>query len=382
MAAPTVNREENKVRVPLVNLSRQHEEVQDKIQEAFAEILRTSSFIGGPWLDRFEEDFARYCGTRFALGVSSGTAALELALRASGIGPGDEVLVPSFTYIATAASVSAVGATPVFVDIDPASYTLSGESAEQHITPRTRGMIPVHLYGQAADMGPIAELARRHNLILIEDAAQAQGAQYLGKPMGSWGLATGFSFYPAKNLGAWGDAGAIITQDEGIAERVRLLRNHGSSRDKYCHEILGFNHRLDTLQAAVLSIKLKYLDRWNESRREAAARYLEALAGLDLILPSERPGSKHVYHVFVIRTPRRDALRDFLKLKGIDAGLYYPVPLHLQPAYRHMGHRAGDFPIAEQAAREVISLPISPRMTPAEVECVAEAVGDFFRRAD
>jgi len=371
--------EGSNLRVPLVNLSRQHEEVQDKIQEAFAEILRTSSFIGGPWLDRFEEDFARYCGTRFALGVSSGTAALELSLRACGIGPGDEVLVPSFTFIATAASVSAVGATPVFVDIDPTSYTLSWESAEQHITSRTKGMIPVHLYGQAADMGPITELARRKDVILIEDAAQAQGAQYLGKPMGSWGLATGFSFYPAKNLGAWGDAGAIITQDEGIATQVRLLRNHGSSRDKYCHEITAFNHRLDTLQAAILAIKLKYLDQWNESRREAAARYMQTLEGLDLVLPMERPGSKHVYHLFVIRTPRRDALRDFLKPRGIDAGLHYPVPLHLQPAYSYLGHRAGDFPFAEQAAREVLSLPIFPGMTAAEVDCVAEAVREFFR---
>lgn len=370
------------MRVPLVNLSRQHEEVQGQIQEAFAEILRTSSFIGGPWLERFEEEFARYCGTRFALGVSSGTAALELALRACGVGPGDEVLVPSFTFIATAASVSAVGATPVFVDIDAASYALSWESAEQHITSRTKGIIPVHLYGQAADMGPIAELARRHKLILIEDAAQAQGAQYLGKPMGSWGLATGFSFYPAKNLGAWGDAGAIITRDEGIAERVRLLRNHGSSRDKYCHEIASYNHRLDTLQAAVLSIKLKCLDQWNESRREAAAHYLQALEGLDLVLPRERPGSKHVYHLFVIRTPRRDALRDYLKPKGIDAGLHYPLPLHLQPAYRHLGHREGDFPVAEQAAREVLSLPIFPRMTAAEVDFVAEAVREFFRGTD
>ena len=228
-------------------------------------------------------------------------------------------------------------------------------------------------------MGPITELARRKDLVLIEDAAQAQGAQYLGKPMGSWGLATGFSFYPAKNLGAWGDAGAIITQDEGIATQVRLLRNHGSSRDKYCHEITAFNHRLDTLQAAILAIKLKYLDQWNESRREAAARYMQTLEGLDLVLPMERPGSKHVYHLFVIRTPRRDALRDFLKPKGIDAGLHYPVPLHLQPAYSYLGHRAGDFPFAEQVAREVLSLPIFPGMTVAEVDCVAEAVREFFR---
>ena len=367
------------MRVPLVNLSRQHAEVEDQIQEAFAEILRTSSFIGGPWLDRFEADFAKYCGARFALGVSSGTSALELSLRACGIGPGDEVLVPSFTFIATAASVSAVGATPVFVDVDLASYTLNPEAAEGRITAKTKGIIPVHLYGQAADMGPVTELARRHNLTLIEDAAQAQGAQYLGKPMGSWGLATGFSFYPAKNLGAFGDAGAIITRDEGIAERVRLLRNHGSSQDKYRHEIAAFNHRLDTLQAAVLAIKLQHLDQWNESRREAAARYLRALEGLDLALPHERRGSKHVYHVFVVRTPRRDALRDFLKPKGIDAGLHYPLPLHLQPAYGHLGHRTGDFPFAEQAAREVLSLPIFPGMTADEVDYVAEGVRQFFR---
>lgn len=366
------------MRIPLVDLYRQHESIQDELKEAFAEILRNSSFIGGTWLERFEADFAEFCGSRFAVGVSSGTAALELALRACGIGRGDEVLVPALTFIATAASVSAVGATPVFVDVDPRFYTLDWRSAEARINPRTKAILPVHLYGQMADMNPIAELARRKNLILIEDAAQAQGAQYDGKAVGSWGRATGFSFYPAKNLGACGDAGAVITQDATVAQQIRLLRNHGSCQDKYRHEVVGYNHRLDALQAAVLAVKLRYLESWNESRRQIAAHYAQALAGLDLTLPLERPRSKHVYHLFIVRTPRRNELREALGQKGVDTGLHYPIPLHLQPAYRHLGHREGDFPIAEQLAREVISLPMFPGLTPPQVDYVAECLHEFF----
>lgn len=370
------------MRVQLVDLYRQHRSIEDEIKNTFIEILRTSSFIGGTWLDRFEAEFAAYCGTRFAVGVSSGTAALELSLRACEIGPGDEVLVPAFTFVATASAVSVVGATPVFVDVDPQYYTLDWRSAEAKINSRTKALIPVHLYGQVAEMERIADLGRRRNLVLIEDAAQAHGAQLCGKPVGSWGRATGFSFYPAKNLGALGDAGAVITQDAALAGRIRLLRNHGSSGDKYCHEIAAYNHRLDTLQAAVLDIKLKYLDEWNDQRRRLAALYREGLAGLDVVLPAEGPDSRHVYHLLVVRTPRRDALRDFLKTRGVDTGMHYPIPLHLQPAYRHLGYKEGDFPIAEQLSREVLSLPIFPGMTPPEVSHVVECVGKFFRASE
>lgn len=366
--------------IPLVDLYRQHEALKEELAAAFADILDTSRFIGGSWLERFEGDFAQYCGSRYAVGVSSGSAALELALRASGIGPGDEVLVPVLTFIATAASVTAVGATPIFVDVDPEFYTLDPLAAEQKITPRTKAMVPVHLYGQMADMERIAELARGRNLILIEDAAQAHGARWQGKPAGSWGWATGFSFYPSKNLGAGGDAGAVVTQDATLAERIRMLRNHGSLRDKYCHEITAFNHRLDALQAAILTIKLKHLEQWNAWRREAAEQYQQRMADLDLILPKERSGATHVYHLFVIRTRQRDALRNFLQEKGIQTGLHYPIPLHLQPAYRHRGYPEGDFPVAEQLAREVLSLPLFPGITSAEVNYVVECIRSFFGR--
>lgn len=371
--------QKQKTHIPLVNLSRQHEPIQAQIDAAVREIFSTSSFIGGPWLERFEDEFARYCGSRYAVGVSSGSAALELALRACGIGPGDEVLVPVFTFIATAASVTAVGATPVFVDVNPEFYTLDPNLAEQKITARSKAIIPVHLYGQMADMERIAELASRRNLVLIEDAAQAHGARLHGKSAGSWGSATAYSFYPSKNLGACGDAGAVVTHDESVAERIRLLRNHGSSHDKYRHEIAAFNHRLDSLQAAILAVKLPYLEQWNEGRREAAQQYRRALSALDLLLPQERPGSTHVYHLFVIRARQRDELRKFLREQGIDTGLHYPLPLHLQPAYRHLGHQAGEFPEAEQLAREVLSLPLYPGITPAEIQEVVEYVRAFFR---
>jgi dTDP-4-amino-4,6-dideoxygalactose transaminase len=355
------------VNIPLVDLFRQHEPIREELEEAFRGIVQRSSFIGGEWLERFENDFAKYCSIPFAVGVSSGTAALELPLRACGIGSGDEVLVPAFTFIATGASVNAVGAKPVFVDVDSRSYTLDLKSAEERITPQTKAIIPVHLYGHPADMDAVSDFAGRHHLILIEDAAQAQGARWSGKPVGAWGRATGFSFYPAKNLGAMGDAGAVITADAGLAYQIRLLRNHGSLRDKYCHEILGHNERLDALQAAVLDIKLKHLEEWNDSRRTAAARYSAALKGLDLILPEERPGARHVYHLYVVRTPRRDELREFLSKKNIGTGYHYP-----------MGYPEGDFPIAEQLAREVLSLPLFPGITPAEVDFVAECLHEFF----
>jgi dTDP-4-amino-4,6-dideoxygalactose transaminase len=367
------------MRVPLVDLHRQHTALDPELKNAFEGIVRKSSFIGGAWLERFENDFAQYCGSRFALGVSSGTAALELAMRACGVGPGDEVLVPAFTFVAPAASVSALGGTPVFVDVDSHFYTLDIGSAETRISPRTKAVIPVHLYGQMADMECVAELARRKNLVVIEDAAQAHGARLEGKPVGSWGRAAAFSFYPTKNLGAWGDAGAVITEDAAVAHCIRLLRNHGSFRDKYCHEIIGYNHRLDALQAAVLAIKLKHLDGWNDSRRQAARRYREALQGLELILPDVRPNSTHVYHLFVVRTSHRDVLREFLQQRGVETGLHYPIPLHLQAAYQPLGHVEGHFPVSERLAREVLCLPMFPGITSAEIDWVAKCVCEFFQ---
>lgn len=364
--------------VPLVDLYRQHAQVESELQQAFEDVLKKSNFIGGAWLERFENDFAKYCGSRFALGVSSGTAALELAMRACHVGPGDEVLVPAFTFVATAASVNAVGAAPIFVDVDPRFYTLDVGSAEARTSPKTKAIIPVHLYGQIADMERVAEFARRHSLVVIEDAAQAQGARFRAKPVGSWSQAAAFSFYPSKNLGALGDAGAVITEDAAMAHQIRLLRNHGSFRDKYCHEVIGHNHRLDSLQAAALAVKLKYLDEWNDCRRQTASRYREALQDLDLILPDERPDSRHVYHLFVVRTLGRDALRQFLHQKGVETGIHYPVPLHLQTAYRPLGHIEGDFPVSEQLAREVLSLPMFPGITSAEMGRVIECLREFY----
>jgi len=364
------------VNVPFVDLRAQYATVADEVTAAARQVTETADFILGEELARFEADFADYCGTRYAVGTDSGISSLELTLRALGVGAGDEVIVPAHTFIATASAVSFTGARPVLVDIDPCSFGLDSDRVEAAITPRTRAILPVHLYGHPADLEPLLEIARRRHVFVVEDACQAHGARYKGRRVGAFGLAGCFSFYPAKNLGAHGDGGAVVTDDQDLAERVRMLRNYGQ-REKYHHAVLAYNRRLDTLQAAILRVKLRHLDRWNEARRRIAAIYGEGLRGTEVRSPKVASDVEHVYHLYVIRTRARDAVRKHLAAQGVATGLHYPIPIHLQEAYRDLGHRLGDFPEAERAAAEGLSLPMYPEMTPAQTEYVIEAIGTF-----
>lgn len=356
--------------VPFMDLSRMHEPLMPEIEAAMAEVVRRNAFILGDEVTAFEGAFAAYCEATDCVGLDNGSSALELCLRAWGIGEGDEVITAPNSFIASASGIAFTGARPTFVDIDPATYTMDVNKLEAAITPRTKAIVPVHLYGQAADMDPIMEIARRHGLKVLEDACQAHGARYKGRRCGSLGDAAAFSFYPAKNLGCFGDGGALTTNDPETAETVRMLRNYGQ-RVKYEHLFLAYNRRLDTLQAAVLGVKLPRLDEWNASRRATAARYDEALAGKDQA-PAVPEWAEPVYHLYVIRSQKRDELAAALNRKGISTGLHYPVAIHLQEAYAYLGHRRGDFPEAEKACEEVLSLPMFPYMREDEVEAVVE----------
>jgi dTDP-4-amino-4,6-dideoxygalactose transaminase len=336
-------------------------------------VLENTSFILGPEAESFENAFAGYVNARFCVGLNSGTAALHLAMLACGIGAGDEVIIPANTFFATAEAVSLTGATPVFVDADPIAYTIDVGRIEGAITPRTRAIIPVHLYGQPADLDPIFEIARGRNLRVIEDAAQAHGAEYKGKRVGTLGDIGCFSFYPGKNLGAYGEGGAVVTNDEQLAKRVRLLRDHGSEK-KYRHEIVGYNFRLEGIQAAVLDVKLKHLDRWNELRRTHATRFAELLKDSELVLPAEMTYARHVYHVYVVQSEARDGLQKSLSDAGIQTGIHYPIPIHLQPAYASMGHQRGDFPEAERQSDRVLSLPMFAELSEEQIERVTAAI--------
>jgi dTDP-4-amino-4,6-dideoxygalactose transaminase len=357
--------------VPLVDLKAQHRQVADEVQRGWAKVLENTSFILGPAVGEFEQAFARFCGAAHCIGVANGTDALELVVRAAGIGPGDEVIVPANTFIATALAVARAGATPVLADVEGRYHMLDVEQVARRITPRTRALMPVHLYGQVAPMEPLAALARERGLVLLEDAAQAQGARRAGAAAGTFGLAAGTSFYPGKNLGAYGDAGAVVTSSAEVAAKVRALRNYGSEV-KYHHPETGFNSRLDSFQAVVLSAKLERLAGWNEARRQAAARYDQLLHGVrGVVLPETMPGNEHVWHLYVVRVPRRDEVLRRLNAAGIGAGIHYPVPIHLQGAFKHLGHAAGDFPVAEKAAAEILSLPLFAEITPEQQERVA-----------
>lgn len=360
------------MRVPFMDLSRMHEPLMGEIEAAMAQVIKRNSYILGNELTAFEEEFACYCEVSYALGLDSGTSALELALRAWGIGAGDEVITVPNSFIATASGIAFTGARPVFVDIDPHTHTLDPNRLEAAITPHTRAIIPVHLYGQPADMEPIMAIARQHGLKVLEDACQAHGARYRGRRCGSLGDAAAFSFYPGKNLGAFGDGGALTTNCPQTAEKVRMLRNYGQ-KVKYHHLFLAYNRRLDTLQAAVLGVKLKRLDAWNEARRTLAARYNAAL-GERWAPVTVAPCSQSVYHLYVIRCQQREAVAEGLKKQQIDSGLHYPVPIHLQEAYSYLGHQPGDFPEAEKACREVLSLPLFPGMQDDEIEAVITAL--------
>jgi dTDP-4-amino-4,6-dideoxygalactose transaminase len=349
------------MKVSFVDLGVQHREMESELREAFERVMKRSAFIMGPEVQKFEQDFASYLNVGECVAVNTGTAALHLVLAALEIGPGDEVITVPNTFIATAEAISAVGARPVFVDIDPVSYTMDPAKVEQAITPRTRAILPVHLYGQPADMNPLLAIAAKHNLPLIEDACQAHGAEYKGRKAGTMGIAGCFSFYPSKNLGCCGEGGAMVTNDPELAVKVRLLRNHGSV-SKYEHKMPAYNFRMEGLQGAFLAVKLKRLDDWNEGRRTIAKIYNELLANTGLVLPVEMSYSRHVYHLYVIQTEDRDQLRQKLADNDVETGVHYPIPLHLQEAYRSLGYRAGDFPVCEEVTRRILSLPIYPEL--------------------
>lgn len=368
-------------RQPFVDLAAQRAGLGTALDDACLRALASGDYVLGADVEAFEAEFARYCGVRHAVGVDSGTSAIELALLAFDVGPGDEVITAANTFVATTFAIAHTGARPVLVDVDPVTYTLEATAVAEAITPRTRAIVPVHLYGQCADMDPILSLAQDHELIVVEDACQAHGAQYRGRPAGSLGNAAAFSFYPAKNLGAAGDGGMVVTSDATIAEQVRLLRNYGQ-RVKYRSQLLGHNRRLDTLQAAMLRIKLPHLDDWNEARRSHAARYDAALAGSSAVRPVARGSDEHVWHLYVIRVPERDAVRERLAEQGIDTGIHYPVPVHLQEAHRDLGHLVGDFPVTERYASEILSLPMYPELAPEAPERVAQILRIALRGTD
>ena len=360
--------------IPLVDLKAQHLQVQAEVEAGWQRVLERTAFVLGDEVDTFEREFAEFAGASHCIGVANGTDALELALRAAGIARGDEVILPANTFIATALAVARVGATPVLVDVTESTQLIDVEQVDVAVTPRTRAVMPVHLYGQMAPMAPLQALAERHGLVIIEDAAQAQGASQAGRGAGTLGLAAGTSFYPGKNLGAYGDAGAVLTNDDAVAAAVRALRNYGSEV-KYHHPRVGFNSRLDTLQAVVLSAKLRRLQGWNDGRRVAARRYDELLADIDDVqLPVTADGNVHVWHLYVIRVPERDRVLTGLHEQGIGAGVHYPVPVHMQGAFESLGYRQGAFPVTEQAAAEILSLPMFGEITAAQQEQVVEAI--------
>jgi dTDP-4-amino-4,6-dideoxygalactose transaminase len=361
------------VKVPFVDLKAQHNAIRKDVEAAIADVIGDTAFVGGKYVDKFEKDYAALVGTKHVVGVSSGTSALQLALIAMGIGPGDEVITAANTFIATAEAISHTGASPVFVDMDPRTYNIAVDAIERAVTKRTRVLVPVHLYGQPADMDPVLEIARRHNLLVLEDAAQAQGARYKGKRCGTFGNAAAFSFYPAKNLGAYGDAGAVATDDEGYVDSIRLYMNHGR-RSAHDHAVIGFNERLDGIQAAVLDAKLSTLDEWNSMRRAAAGRYDDLLAGLNVVTPEAMEGAEHIYHLYVIRVKDRDDVRKTLGEMGVATGIHYPVPVHLLDAYKDLGLGRGSFPEAEKAADEIVSLPMFPHITAEQQQYVAECL--------
>jgi dTDP-4-amino-4,6-dideoxygalactose transaminase len=358
------------MKVPFVDLKAHHRPIEVALLEAIGRVLKNTSFVQGPEVKAFEDSFASYLGSAHCVAVNSGTAALHLTLLALGVGPGHEVITVPHTFIATSEAISAVGARPVFVDVDPVTFNMNPDLVEAAITERTRAILPVHLYGNPANLDRLLEIARHHNLPLVEDACQAHGARYNDRLAGTFGKAGCFSFYPSKNLGSCGEGGAIVTDDPALAQQVRMLREHGSVR-KYEHSFPGYNFRMEGFQGAVLNAKLKYLDQWNDNRRTLAQQYNRLLAGSPLTLPSETPGSRHVYHLYVIQTEDREALRQQLGQRGIETGLHYPIPLHLQEAYKSLGYKAGDFPVSERLAQRILSLPMYPELSSEAVDYVA-----------
>jgi len=367
--------------VPFLDLKPQYRQIEAELTPKLHEIMAAGAFIGGPEVEALEAEFAAFCESPYCVGLNSGTDALRFALMAAGVGPGDEVITVLHTFIATTEAISQAGAVPVFVDIDPRTCTLDPARLEAAVTARTRAVIPVHLYGQPADMDPILDIARRRSLLVVEDACQAHGALYKGRKAGSMGDVGCFSFYPGKNLGAFGDAGAAVTADEGLARRMRMLRDHGQSR-KYFHDIEGYNGRLDAVQAAVLRLKLRRLAGWNQARRDNAACYTRLLGDLPGVrVVGEAEHSRSVYHLYVILVEGRDGLQKHLAQKDIGTGLHYPLPLHLQQAYAHRGFKKGDFPVTERTAQTLLSLPMFAELTRAQIEYVVDCIKEYVNGA-
>lgn len=373
----------HETKTPLLDLKAQYAALRDEIHAAIERVVESQQFILGPEVEALEEEVAAYSHCRYGVGVSSGTDALLVGLMAIGLQSGDEVITTPYTFFATAGSIARLGARPVFVDIDPQTYNLDPAKVEAAITPRTRAIMPVHLFGQMADMDPILAVAERHGLYVIEDAAQAIGAEYKGRRAGSLGHLGCFSFFPSKNLGGFGDGGMVVTNDPDLADRVRLLRGHGA-RPKYYHKVVGGNFRLDALQAAVLRVKLKHLDEWTAARQRNAERYrqLFAAAGVDVGLPCDAGYGRHIYNQFVIRSKRRDALMAHLKAHGVGCEIYYPVPLHLQECFADLGYKVGDFPASEQAAQETLAIPIYPELSEAQQKTVVRTAAEALACAD
>jgi dTDP-4-amino-4,6-dideoxygalactose transaminase len=364
--------------VPFLDLKEQYAGIRDEVLGALWEVADSTTYVLGPKVAAFEEAFAAYVGARHCVGVNSGTSALHLALIGAGVCAGDEVITVPLTFVATCWAVSYTGATPVFVDVDPVTRTMDVNQVERRITHRTRAILPVHLYGQPADMEPLLELGHRRGIPVVEDAAQAHGARYRSQGAGTLGLCGCFSFYPGKNLGAYGEAGAVVTDDDRIATRLHTLRDHAQDR-RYHHGELGFNYRMDAFQGAVLGVKLRYLEAWTEARRRLAARYNRALSGLPLGLPSEATDRRHVWHLYVALHPERDRIRAALEARGVQTGLHYPVPVHLQGAYAALGYQEGDFPESERVARQCFTLPLFPEMTDRQQDRVVEALYEAVR---
>jgi dTDP-4-amino-4,6-dideoxygalactose transaminase len=358
--------------IPFVDLKAQYASIKEEVNAAIQGVLETCQFTLGSEVAAFEQEFSTYCNAQYGIGVNTGTSALHLALLAAGIGAGDEVITVPFTFVATVAAIYYTGAKPVFVDIDPQTFTMDVEAIESAITDRTKAILPVHLYGQPADMDPILEIAKRHKLIVIEDAAQAHGAEYKGKRVGSLGDMGCFSFYPGKNLGAYGEGGMVVTNNPEFTRTIRMLRDWGAEQ-KYHHVLKGYNFRLEGVQGAVLRVKLRHLDAWTEARRAAASHYDEFLSG-SVPTPHAMPYARHVYHIYAIRTQKRQAWQQGLQAKDIHTGIHYPIPVHLLPAYSDLGYTNGDFPHSERAAEEVLSLPMFPELTQAQCKEVSEAV--------
>jgi dTDP-4-amino-4,6-dideoxygalactose transaminase len=377
------------MKVPFLDLKAQYTQIQDEVLPMVTEAMANAAFIGGPQVNGFEEEFAAFCESKYCVGVNSGTDALRFALMAAGVGPGDGVITVPNTFIATAEAISQAGAVPVFVDIDPQTYNMDPQKLEDSLkkiyssgahtlSVKPRAVIPVHLYGQPADMDAIREIADRYDLTIVEDACQAHGALYKGKKAGSFGAVGCFSFYPGKNLGAYGEGGAVVTQEEATAQKIRVIRDHGQAK-KYYHDMVGYNGRLDAIQAGVLRIKLKRLEEWNESRRKNGAYYTDLLSDTPgVTVPHEADFATSVYHLYVIQVKDRDSLQGFLSEKGIGTGLHYPLPLHMQKAYEHLGYREGDFPVTESVAKNLLSLPMFPELTRAQIEYVVDCISDWL----